>query len=110
MMTRSPRKTAAQWAQLVTEYTASTESERDFCARHDIKLATLRKWQYHYAAQESNSPRSTPAAFVKVTASASRSVQPSSVLRIGQDIRLECPASFDVVSLAQLALAVHHGR
>jgi len=42
---------------------------------------------------------------VKLTAGTTRPVQQSAVLCIGQDIRLECPASYDVASLAQLALA-----
>lgn len=108
-MDRSPRKTAEQWAKLVSEYCAGTLSEREFCARHDVKLASLRKWRYHFAAKNPKTPASAPAAFVKVTGT-TRPVQQSAVLCIGQDIRLECPASYDVASLAQLALAVHHGR
>lgn len=109
-MDRSPRKTAKQWAKLVSKYCAGTLSEREFCARHGVKLASLRKWRYHFAAQSPKRLESSPAAFVKVTAGTTRSVQQSAVLCIGQDIRLECPASYDVASLAQLALAVHHGR
>ena len=109
-MDRSPRKTAKQWAKLVSKYCAGTLSEREFCVRHDVKLASLRKWRYHFAAQNSKTSESTPAAFVKVTAATPRTAQQSAVLCIGQDIRLEFPTSYDVASLAQLALAVHHGR
>lgn len=106
-MIRSPRKTASQWAELVSEYDTGTESERDFCLRHNIKLATLRKWRYHYKAPTRNRVTKSPAQFVKVNVSAPRE---AAVLHIGQNIRLECPPSFDVSVLAQLALAIHHGR
>lgn len=109
-MDRSPRKTARQWAKLVSKYSAGTLSEREFCTRHDVKLASLRKWRYHFAAQSSKTSESKPSAFVKVNAAAPRTAQQSAVLYIGQDVRLECPATYDVATLAQLALAVHHGR
>lgn len=109
-MTRSPRKTATQWAELVTEYDSGSESERDFCRRHDIKLVTLRKWRYHYKSPKRKRVAQSPAPFVKVNVSAPRAPREAAILHIGQDIRLECPASFDVSALAQLALAVHHGR
>lgn len=109
-MKRSPYKTAKQWAQLISEHNAGTLSEREFCTRHNVKLASLRKWRYHFAAQSPEKSESAPAAFVKVITDTTGSIQQSAVLCIGQDIRLECPASYDIASLAQLALAVHHGR
>ena len=51
-MNRSPRKSAEQWAKLVDEYTNGELSERDFCARHDIKLASLRKWRYQFKSSQ----------------------------------------------------------
>jgi len=109
-MKRSPRKSATQWAALVTEYETGSESEIDFCRRHKLKLVTLRKWRYHYKGQDEKGSRRPSAAFVKVNVKRSTATQEAAVLCIGEDIRLECPASYDVSSLAQLALAVHHGR
>lgn len=109
-MKRSVRKSAAQWAELVSEYQAGSESERDFCTRHDVKLASWRKWRYHYkSGKQQNTPVST-SPFVKVNVRQYRAPQDTAVLCIGTDIRLECPSCFDVASLARLALAVHHGR
>ncbi len=109
-MKRSPRRSAAQWAELVAEFSRSTENERDFCTRHGLKLATLRKWRYRCEAEHKADADQSPARFVKVKLPDVRSPQGAAVLCIGTDIRLECPTSYDVASLAQLALAVHHGR
>jgi len=109
-MKRSPRRSAAQWAELVSEYQTGSENEREFCEQRGIKLVTLRKWRYHFTpAKPSNTPQ-LQSAFVKANVSPSRASQAAAVLCIGQDLRLECPASYDVSELAQLALAVHHGR
>ena len=109
-MKRSPRRSAAQWAELVAEFSGGTESERDFCTRRGLRLATLRKWRYHFQSGNQADADQSPARFVKVNLPDAHSLHGAAVLCIGTDIRLECPASFDVSSLAQLALAVHHGR
>ena len=109
-MNRSPRKTSTQWAELIAEYDSGTASERDFCVRHGIKLVTLRKWRYHFKSSKKRKTQQSPTGFVKVNVRPSRVTNDAAVLCIGTDIRLECPSSFDVSSLAQLALAVHHGR
>jgi hypothetical protein len=111
-MNRSSRKSAAQWAELVTQFSNGTESERDFCLRQGIKLVTLRKWRYHYQASRKIGSKKMPAGFVKVNLTEPRVVASHSaaVLWIGADMRLECPTSYDVAALAELALAVHHGR
>ena len=109
-MKRTPRKSATQWKALVSEYDAGSESERDFCHRHKLKLVTLRKWRYHFKSPKKQRTARSQPPFVKVNVSPSRPVRDTAVLHIGQDVRLECPASFDVPALAQLALAVHNGR
>lgn len=109
-MKRSSRRSAAQWAELVAEFSRGTENERDFCTRHGLKLATLRKWRYRCEAEHKADADQSAARFVKVNLPDARAPHGAAVLCIGTDIRLECPASFDVSSLAQLALAVHHGR
>jgi len=109
-MNRSPRKSAAQWAELVSEYQLGTETEREFCERHAIKLVTLRKWRYHFTPAKRPSAQRSQPSFIKANVSASCAPQQSAVLCIGHDIRLECPASYDISELATLALALHHGR
>ena len=51
-MKRSPRRSAAQWAELVAEFSGGTENERDFCTRRGLRLATLRKWRYHFRVRK----------------------------------------------------------
>lgn len=111
-MNRAPNKSRSQWLELVAEHDNGDESEGEFCARHEIKLNTLRKWRYHFTneAKAKANGHSGSASFVKVKVRPSVASQEAAVLCIGPDIRLECPASYDVSSLAQLALAVHHGR
>ena len=108
-MDRAPRKTASQWTQLVSEYDSGSLSERDFCAFHDIKLITLRKWRYRFKNQAKPDEQNSASSFDKVNVRPSIEPQ-AAVLCLGSDIRLECPVSYDVTALAQLALAVHHGR
>ena len=65
-MKRSPRRSAAQWAELVAQFSRGTENERDFCTRHGLKLATLRKWRYRSGAEHKADADQSPARFVKV--------------------------------------------
>ena len=109
-MNRSPRRSATQWQELVSEYDAGAENERDFCKRRDLKLVTLRKWRYRFNSLTQKSTVKPQSPFVKIDVNPSRTTQDAVVLCMGPDVRLECPASFDVTSLAQLVLAVHHGR
>jgi len=108
-MNRSPNKTAAQWQSLINEFIDSGESDQ-----RDIKLNTLRKWRHQIAAEGKKAAAAhTGKGFVKVSALDKAGGAGSSdvaTLHIGTELRLECPASFDVAALAQLALAVHHGR
>ena len=100
-MIRPSRKSAVQWAELVTEFSNGTESERDFCLRQGVKLATLRKWRYHYQAKRHVGSTKMPTGFVKVNfreAPVDVAHSPA-VLCLGTDIRLECPASYDVATL-----------
>ena len=38
------RRTHAQWQVLIVAYTASGESVRGFCARHELAVSTFRHW------------------------------------------------------------------
>lgn len=109
-MQRSPRKPAAQWAELVAEFQASGETERQFCQRNSLVLRTFRKWRYRQirSAQSAQLNRKR-GAFVEVTRPVA-AVSDSVILCVGDDIKLECPVSMGIESLAQLALAVRHGR
>jgi len=45
-MPRVIRRSRDFWLRLVVQYDASSESQREFAARHGVKLATLRDWLY----------------------------------------------------------------
>ncbi len=109
-MKRSPRKSAARWAELVAEFSQGTESERDFCTRRGIKLATLRKWRSRYDRAKQTDTSQPSARFVKVNLAKTVGPRSGAVFCIGTDIRLECPTSYDPSDLAQLVLAVRLGR
>lgn len=109
-MKRSPRKSAAQWAELVAEFSQGSESERDFCTRRSIKLATLRRWRSRYDPVKQTDADQPPARFVKVNLPNAVSPHSGAVLYIGTDSRMECPASYDPSDLAQLIMAIRHGR
>jgi len=94
----------------VSEYQTGAQNEREFCEQRGIKLVTLRKWRYHFRPPKTSHTSPSQSPFVKANVSPSRAAQAAAVLCIGQDLRLECPASYDISELAQLALAVHHGR
>jgi len=86
-MNRSPRKSAIQWAELVSEYTSGQESERDFCARHGVKLATLRKWRTHFKARDKQAANPAPtSAFVKVNVQQRPVSNDAAVLHIGNSV------------------------
>ncbi|MGI9303384.1 MAG: IS66 family insertion sequence element accessory protein TnpA [Gammaproteobacteria bacterium] len=109
-MPQAPRKSAARWAELVGEFQQGDETEREFCQRHGFLLSTFRKWRYRYnRTAPTAAPGRQRSAFVKVTRSATTGSAPI-VVRIGNAITLECPATLDMESIAQLARAVHHGR
>jgi len=110
MMKQSIRKSASQWEQLIKEFAEGVESERKFCTRYGIKLATLRKWRYQFGIprKPASAGKQSPG-FFKVSLKPAPVVQlPGAVLCLGNEIRLECPEQYDINSKAQLAL--HHGR
>lgn len=45
VMKKSPRLSAAEWAELVTSWSASGQSARSFAAAHGIADASLRWWK-----------------------------------------------------------------
>ena len=45
-MSKRPRRSAAEWSEIVAQYLAGAESEEAFCQRHDLSRATFRKWRY----------------------------------------------------------------
>lgn len=49
MPNRRPRRSAAQWSKIISDYHQSNLNARQYCAQHDYSLATFRKWQTRIA-------------------------------------------------------------
>jgi hypothetical protein len=57
MPNRRPRRSAAQWSQIISDYHQCDLNARQYCAQHDYSLATFRKWQTRIArAAKPDSP------------------------------------------------------
>jgi len=112
-MKRSPRRSAEYWAGVVAQWQSSGQSESEFCAQQGLVLSTFQKWRRHpqgASAALRRQPRSS-SAFVEVRPRpASVGLGESIVLRVGEDVRLECPLSMGVEALARLTRALCHGR
>ena len=85
-MSRSKRKTAAQWRILINEYHQSNMDSQAFCKAQQIHPTTFSKWRCHFAREhEVNSniahPKESSAHFVAIEpgkTSQQPSTQPSS--------------------------------
>jgi len=111
---RAPHRPASEWQSIIAEFNAGADSEREFCAKRDIKLVTLRKWRYHFKVdlKRTADKKHSGSGFAKVQVRPRTDESPvhtGVTLRLGSDIRLECPSSFDASALARLALELHRG-
>lgn len=69
---RRPRRSAAQWQQLVTEQTASGLSAPTFCSQNDLPYASFIQWRRRLSTSKpakSSVPSSSPVAsrFIELT-------------------------------------------
>ena len=110
-MKRSARKSAQQWAALVAEWQSNGDSEVAFCEQRGLVLSTFQKWrrQQRYEAQVAARVAEGHGAFVQVVPR--RADRGDCVtIHLGEQLRVDCPLSLGVERLAQLVLAVRHGR
>ncbi len=101
------RRSSAQWAQLISEYQTSGESQKVFCERKGVGLSTFYRWYQRRGG--SNAERQTPDSglFVDVTP---RAVSATGVsLHIGEGLRIDCPPDMGVEAIARLAWAMRGG-
>jgi len=53
---RAERRTPEQWAEVVRDYEASGQSQRAFCAAHEIGQSTLRYWRRRLEKRPEEAP------------------------------------------------------
>ncbi len=107
---RRAKKSAQQWSEIIEEFEFSGLSESEFCENLDLSPATFRKWRYRMSKPISESSRSTSGSFAPVAINQSDSqCCAQAVIDLGAEVRIECD-SLSISAIAQLALAVRHGR
>jgi hypothetical protein len=111
---RRGRRSRAQWRALVSAYEASGQSQREFCAQHEVSVSGLRHWQGRLAvdggsdgrgllAQEA--PRWVP---VRVLEAAPAG---SGVVVVGAGgVRVEVSAGFDGATFERVLAVLGMGR
>jgi len=82
MPTRRPRRSATQWAEIITHYRQSNLNARLYCEQHDYSLATLRKWQTRFSGHEANDDSPSPGRLVELIAAKSTDPPSSHTLLI----------------------------
>lgn len=102
MTTRSPNRSATQWAALIRQFNDGDERETEFCQRLDLKLATFRKRRY----AANGARKRAIGAFVPVQVSSPTVNRNTIQLHLRGDVRIEVAASADVATVAQLVRAL----
>ncbi|MCP5458761.1 MAG: hypothetical protein H6971_03900 [Gammaproteobacteria bacterium] len=65
-MPETKRRTARQWAEIITQYRASGLSDTLFCREHGLTLRTFRKWKYRNPVTQQKPAAKTQGAFVEL--------------------------------------------
>lgn len=109
--TRRARKSAQQWAEIIKEFQSSELSEPEFCESLDLSPVTFRKWRYKTVNQTKESPSTKAGNFAPIAISQSDPQCCAKAVRIdlGAEVTIECDF-LSISAIAQLALAVRHGR
>lgn len=111
--THRARRSAQEWSTIVAAFKDSGLSEREFCEQQDLNLFSLRKWRYKRSASKSSvsSGNSKSGNFKPVVVGQSKQLAQTNAVRIhlGSEVQIDCE-SLSIDSIAQLALAVRHGR
>ena len=108
---RRVRRTAAQWRDIVKQFHASDLSETQFCEQHDLGLVSLRKWRCKHAAKKVTT-KSSGHGFTAVDVRPTEqftSTHTGIQIHLGSQVRIDCQSQ-SIEVIAQLALAVNHGR
>ena len=104
---RRRRRSATEWAALVEEFTGSGETAESFCERHDLGLHMFTRNQHRIRREREGVAARPRANFVEATPRARSSE--GLVIEVGEGLRLRCPPSMAVDSVAQLIRALARG-
>ncbi len=86
MPTRRPRRSAVQWAEIITHYRRSNLSAKRYCDQHDYSLATFRKWQTRFSRHNVTDDTSSSGRLVELVAAKSTEPTLSHTLLIELDL------------------------
>ena len=108
-MSATNRRTARQWAEIITQYRASGLSDTSYCRKHGLTLRTFRQWKYRCRAAQPKRSAQAPGAFVEIVPAPQNEAGP---LRICLDARLivECPVGMPLDAVVRLIEALRDGR
>ena len=88
-----------RWLERITDWQQSGLTQKAYCARHHLGLASFQRWRRIFMMEET-SMDTPPIAFLPVNL-----VEPSAsslMLRINEHLRLEISAGFDPNTLKQV--------
>ena len=86
MSIRRPRRSAAQWAEIIIDYRQSNLDARLYCDQHDYSLATFRKWQTRFSEHKASDDFPCAGNLVELVAAKSTELTPSHTLLIELDL------------------------
>lgn len=92
-----------RWFDRIESCKQSGLSQKAFCDRHRIGIASFRRWQAIFA--QGGKPKARPARLLPVNLLPAVS-GPSLALWFGGELRLEIPPGFDAVMLRQVVAAL----
>jgi hypothetical protein len=99
--TKRTNRTDAEWEALVREFNASGLTQVAFCKQHGVSVHSFRR-RYQRSEQFTGKRRPRQrAAFTELRVS-HPTAAPVTVVRVGEHVRIECPAQMDVASIARL--------
>ena len=103
---RPERRTREQWAALVAEYAASSQSQRAFCAARGIGQSSLRYWKRRLeqegATQDRPTARGTRLVPIKLIADTLVRTDSGLVVVSRGGIRVQIARDFDAPTLARV--------
>ena len=102
------RRSIEEWALLIAEYRAGSESDAEFCERHGLSRHTFRRYKYGRCTRRGLGA-SNGSGFTEVTVSPRDPGVHVTVYGV-DGMRIEVPVSAGMVAVAELVKALGHGR